>query len=127
MSGDTTVQLETFLGQQKEIRFTKAKERLYDIQVEYTVNNTTPLSSREVRNIETAIDNFLEDRPIGLSVTNTQLTSAVLSSLPAGRLLNVNVFVKRPEEGTNSFSQSDLGVAFDEFVAVNQYSYERIV
>ena len=127
MSGDTTVQLETFLGQQKEIRFTKASQRLYDIQVEYTVNNTTPLSSREVRNIETAVDNFLEDRPIGLSVTNTQLTSAVLSSLPAGRLLNVNVFVKRPEEGTNSFSQSDLGVAFDEFVAVNQYSYERIV
>lgn len=124
-SGDTVVAVATADGQTENIFFTQAKESAFDLKIGYVANNTTPLNSLEIKNVEDSINNLLSSRALGLGVSNPQLASAVLVGLPAGRLLSVVVQVKRPAEGVDAFSQRDLEVSFDQYAEISTFTYER--
>lgn len=124
-SGTRLFTVSTADGQTEDIFYSEAEESQYDLQITYVVNNTTPLSSRETSDIEDSITGLVSSQPIGLGVSNSQLSSAVLVALPAGRLLSVRVDVKRPSEGSSAFSQRDLELDFDQYATINSYTYVR--
>lgn len=124
-SGDTVIPVATADGQTENIFFTRAKESQYDLKITYVANNTTPLNSLEIADIEDSVTGLLDSQPIGLGVSNSQLVSAVLVALPAGRLLSVRVDLKRPSEGSEAFLQGDIDLSFDQYATISTFTYER--
>lgn len=126
-SGTTLVNIPTADGEIEEVRFTQAVSSEWDLRISYVSNNTSPLNARELQAIRDNIVLILENQPIGQSVTNAQLESAVLGALAAGRLLRVEVEVKKPEAGSSSFIIGDLEANFDEYLGINSYEFVRSV
>jgi len=125
-SGITVVAISTADGQTENIFFTEASEAPYSMKVVYRVNNTSPLSSLEQASIRDSVQGLLTSQPLGLGVSNSQLASAVLVALPAGRLLSVQVLLKRPSDGPTEYSEIDISAGFDQFVSIEDFEFERM-
>lgn len=124
-SGTTVINIPTADGETEEVRYTRASESQYDLRVTYVSNNTNPLNARELQAIRDNVDQILENQPIGQSVTNAQLESAVLGAVSPGRLLSVEVEVKRPSAGSATYVVGNLEADFDEYLMVNAYEFVR--
>lgn len=124
-SGTESVNVATADNEIETIRFTKAEANPYDIRITYKVNNNTPLSAREQTDVKDSIDFLLENKGIGDNVANNEIASAVLSALTVGRLLSVKIEVKLPEQGSGSYAEGDIAVAFDQYAEANSYTFVR--
>lgn len=124
-SGNTVIAIDTADGQTENIFFTQAEEASYDLRITYMVNNTTPLDSGEISDVEDAVTNLLDAQLIGIGVTNAQLASAVLSALETGRLLSVSVEVKLSSAPEDSYAEDDIDLDFDQYAVISNYDYLR--
>lgn len=125
-SGDTVIPIETTDGQTENIFFTQAKEVGYDLRITYVANNTTPLDSLEIADVEETVTGLLDSQLIGLGVTNAQLASAVLVALDAGRLLSVKAEIKLSTEPDDSYTEGDITLSYDEYAVISSFTYQRI-
>ena len=124
-SGSTSISINTSDGDVEIINFTKAEPYLADVRLNYRLNSTSPLTAAERSLIENNIINLFEAVRMGDTIYNTQLISAVLSSLPANRLTTITVEVKRSIEPEGSYSQSDIETLFSEYVTLNSLTFNR--
>ena len=125
--GTTSVNITTADSKVETVKFTQAAESSYDLRITYVVNNTTPLSAREQSLIEDRINEIIDGISVGTTIPNSQLVAAVLSSLPAGRLLSVQVERKVSTQGTESFAVGDLDVDFDQYAVIGGFTFVRTV
>lgn len=112
-SGSTSYAIPTEDGGIETIKFSFGAEDDYTIKIQYRTQNGTPLTAREVQNIQNGLRQMFSQLGFGATLFNSQLQAVVFNSLLFGRLIQLVVKIKPTNKPDTVYTSRDYQVPFD--------------